>query len=245
MMTSLWTRNLQRAALGGMLGIVVLAVYAPGTARAQDSEPDSIWNLDRRVFKGFMNGIGLRDGTESTIEYRERSPLVVPPNRNLPPPQANAKAPNPAWPKDPDAQRKEVKRKTAAMPDSSIERNASILLPSALDPFGTTASVPSKPRGGGSTTTMSPDAGNIASPSQLGYFGGLSEMFSLQGLGFGVGAPKEEVGVFTNEPPRTNLTAPPVGYQTPSAAQPYGVVNRPEYAKPVKTEELTVDGKRR
>jgi hypothetical protein len=26
---------------------------------------------------------------------------------------------------------------------------------------------------------------------------------------------------FTGEPPRTNLTAPPTGYQTPSPAQPY------------------------
>ena len=44
------------------------------------------------------------------IEYRERSPLVVPPKLDLPPPAGTAaevKAPN--WPKDPD----EARRKAA------------------------------------------------------------------------------------------------------------------------------------
>jgi hypothetical protein len=74
-----------------------------------------------------------------------------------------------------------------------------------------------------------PDPGNIASPTQLGYFGGL---FSGSAFGFGIGGPKEEVGVFQQEPPRTSLTAPPAGYQTPSPAQPYGVTKRYEYQKP-------------
>jgi hypothetical protein len=34
---------------------------------------------------------------------------------------------------------------------------------------------------------------------------------------------KEEYTNFTGEPPRTSLTEPPVGYRTPSPAQPYGV----------------------
>ena len=34
---------------------------------------------------------------------------------------------------------------------------------------------------------------------------------------------KEEQAKFTGEPPRTSLTEPPVGYQTPSPAQPYGL----------------------
>ena len=34
---------------------------------------------------------------------------------------------------------------------------------------------------------------------------------------------KEEVGTFTKEPPRSSLTTPPVGYRTPSGAQPYGI----------------------
>jgi len=40
-----------------------------------------------------------------------------------------------------------------------------------------------------------------------------------------------EAGEFTGEPPRTDLTAPPPGYQTPSPAQPYGVGSTKERAK--------------
>ena len=233
-MTTSRRTSLQRVALASLLGLVLLALGAPGSARAEDDETDSIWNFDRRMYRGLMNGLGLRDGNESTIEYRERSPLVVPPSRNLPPPQANASVRNPAWPKDPDAQRRDVKRKAQTTPDASNERFGRTILPSELDPVGTTGTTPARPRG---TGTMAPDGGNIAAPSQLGYFGGL---FSWQGFGFGLGGPKEEVGVFTAEPPRTTLTAPPVGYQTPSPAQPYGMVKRPDYGKPVKTEDLVV-----
>jgi len=225
-----------------MLGIAIVAAYAPGSARADDDDPTSIWNFDTKLYRGVMNGLGFRDGNESTIEYRERSPLVVPPNRNLPPPRTSAAARhNPAWPKDPDAKRKEVKRKAAAVPDASNERFGTSILPSELDPVGATAST-ARPRGNSGPNSMAPDGGNIASPSQLGYFGGL---FSWQGFGFGLTGPKEEYGTFTSEPPRTSLTAPPAGYQTPSAAQPYGVVKRPEYPTPAKPEDSVVDGMRR
>jgi hypothetical protein len=34
---------------------------------------------------------------------------------------------------------------------------------------------------------------------------------------------KGEVAQFEGEPPRLSLTEPPVGYRTPSPAQPYGI----------------------
>ena len=37
------------------------------------------------------------------------------------------------------------------------------------------------------------------------------------------GKKKEEQAKFTGEPPRTSLTEPPAGYQTPSPDQPYGL----------------------
>ena len=37
------------------------------------------------------------------------------------------------------------------------------------------------------------------------------------------GKDEPESGRFTGEPPRTALTEPPPGYQTPSPDQPYGV----------------------
>ena len=53
------------------------------------------------------------------------------------------------------------------------------------------------------------------SPSQLGSKSNIwSKMF---------GKDEPEAGRFTGEPPRTALTEPPPGYQTPSPDQPYGV----------------------
>ena len=64
---------------------------------------------------------------------------------------------------------------------------------------------------------MSNGEGSNMSPSEMGYFGGL---FSWSGLGFGS---REEYGTFSKEPPRRSLTEPPLGYQTPSPDQPYGI----------------------
>ena len=66
--------------------------------------------------------------------------------------------------------------------------------------------------------------GRPVAPSELGYFGGL-----FSGRAWGFGRPyQDETGTFTSEPPRRQLTEPPPGYQTPSAAQPYGVTRRIE-----------------
>src|SRR5205085_2736597 len=51
-------------------------------------------------------GLGVDVGQGSNIEYRERSPLVIPPSRDLPPPEATGSINNPAWPKDPQSQSK-------------------------------------------------------------------------------------------------------------------------------------------
>jgi hypothetical protein len=59
-------------------------------------------------------------------------------------------------------------------------------------------------------------------PSELGYFGGLFSSF---------GGQKEEEATFDREPPRSSLTAPPPGYQTPSAAQRYGINNKKDEKK--------------
>jgi hypothetical protein len=160
---------------------------------------------------------------------------VVPPSRDLPPPEAARVQPGPAWPVDPDQKkRKEVaaaKAKRRATPyDPDIE--AGNLMPSELNRSG-----PSAARPGSGRTSEDPEGTSVA-PSQLGYFGGL---FSLKGLGFGFTEPKEEVGTFTREPPRAALTAPPAGYQTPSPAAPYGVTKRIEYGAARKP-DLAVDG---
>ncbi len=67
-----------------MLGILVVAGTA-GAAFAADDDNEG-W-YDQRFMRSFLRGLGLQNGREGKIEYKERPPLVVPPTRNLPPPE--------------------------------------------------------------------------------------------------------------------------------------------------------------
>ncbi len=82
---------IRQLALGSALALA-LAAMAPGSARAEDGG-------DNSLFGSVLKGLGL--GGENNIEYRERPPLVVPPTRDLPPPQTTATVRNPNWPVDP------------------------------------------------------------------------------------------------------------------------------------------------
>ena len=79
------------------------------TARAQ--EADELGERFKRAFSldkiGEVTGLAKKDEDKATIEYRERSPLVVPPSRDLPPPEtgdSGAKVAN--WPRNTAAPRK-------------------------------------------------------------------------------------------------------------------------------------------
>src|SRR4051812_12957160 len=99
------------------IGMAVMVGCAGTFAHAADDD-EEIELLDTKIFRGIMKGLGLkRDG--EAIDYRERSPLVLPPNKELtqlPSPQDAASAKKAAgWPDDPDIkrakQRKEAERK--------------------------------------------------------------------------------------------------------------------------------------
>ncbi len=210
------------AALGLALGIVVLTGPAP--ARAADDEV----SVDQKVMRSIMEGLGLKRDGEAQINYQERAPLVIPPSRELPPPERSdaVTANNPAWPKDPDVERR---RTEAAMEKNrnvsdEREREQNPLRPDQLTPGGR-----GQKRQQARTSDNGYDApasgfGNQLLPSQLGT--------SKSGV-FGAmfGSSKEETTKFTGEPPRASLTDPPTGYQTPSPEQPYGV-GKPVAQKP-------------
>jgi hypothetical protein len=170
----------------------------------------------------FLKDLGLRRDGEG-IDYRERAPLVVPPSRNLPPPQSEASVTaNPAWPKDPDAQQRKVEAAKKKLPNrtaaETMEAEGRPISRSELD-RGKIAPGTSANAGG----PQYPDeSARAMRPSELGSKSFFSDIFSSF-------SDKGETGTFTGEPTRESLTAPPAGYQTPSPAQPYGLA--PKQAK--------------
>jgi hypothetical protein len=230
MMQARWVREIGAA---GAFALAVLVAGAPGRALAQQDdsvEGNSIWNLEQRVWTGIVRGLGLKDPNAPVIDYRERSPLVVPPSRELPPPQARAATRNPAWPNDPDVAKArkaaEAKRKLNAGSDLSrtLDNQSRPITPDQLNRPG---GVPAESNRSNAPASGSDPNGKALLPSELGYFGGL---FSLRAWGFS--GYQDETGTFTNEPSRSQLTEPPPGYQTPSPSQPYGVTRRVERTAP-------------
>ena len=66
-------------------------------------------------------GLSKPAGAEAEINYTERSPLVVPPTRDLPPPAAAGPPPVPDWPKDPNKQGKRAKVKPGVVPETAVQ----------------------------------------------------------------------------------------------------------------------------
>src|SRR5512143_665438 len=199
------------AAFGLALGATVLLLSAP--ARAADDDV----SIDQKFVRSIMDGLGLKRDGEATINYRERAPLVLPPSRDLPPPErGDAVTANPAWPKDPDVARRKaeaaVERDRNISDERELEQNP--LRPDQLNP----SRAKNKKKQASSDNGYQAPASGFGSqlmPSELGYKGNL--------FGTMFGSKKEETAKFTGEPPRDSLTEPPTGYQTPSPDQPYGL----------------------
>ena len=203
-----------RSCAASVLVFGAAVVSGPAPVSAADNEPS--W--DEKMMRGIMDGLGLKRDGEPGINYQERAPLVLPPGRDLlPPERSDAAANNPAWPKDPDVERRKVEKAMEANRNISDERERE---QNPLRPDQLTPGARGKKRQQAARTDdgyQAPASGfsSQLSPSELGYQGNLfSNMFSSK---------KEEQAKFTGEPPRTSLTEPPAGYQTPSPDQPYGL----------------------
>jgi hypothetical protein len=217
----------RRRSAAAFAGIFALAIaLSPGGACAEDDE-NLPWDV--KIMRQFLKDLGLQRDGGVGIEYRERAPLVVPPSRNLPPPQdAAAATGNPAWPNDPDVrQRREEaaeRKKPRKITSEVMEVEARPLPRSELErgriPPGTQKT----------TQAASPEeSARPMRPSELGSKSLFSGMFSS------FGGSKQESAAFSGEPERDSLTAPPPGYQTPSASHPYGMgpqIDRPKAARP-------------
>src|SRR5215831_15812086 len=226
-------RRFSRAALCAVFGIVL--VIAGSTVVFAGDNDDDDDAFDTKLVKKFLRGLGLRNGQEAGIEYNERPPLVVPPNRNLPPPAAagSLAASNPAWPADPDEKRRAAERKAKAERKPFDPYKAG----DPLKPSELAAGKTNKP---GVKSGEGPDHSPEMTPSQLGYTGGLWN--SVLGLGKSfTGEKNTETATFQREPARNTLTDPPVGYRTPSSAAPYGINTKDEKPKAGPTDRQTED----
>jgi hypothetical protein len=199
-----------RAARLSVAALGIGLLLASGVARAQDDEnPEDDMTFEEKIIDKLMKGAGATNmESANPIDYRERSPLVVPPKLDLPPPASATQANAPNWPKDPDVQRRQAAAAARRKENKDPVEASRPLTPAEMKIGKTAKSKQDQPMGvAGSTPTM-------LSPSQLGSKIGLFGMFK--------GGSDSESKQFTSEPDRETLTQPPAGYQTPSSAYAYG-----------------------
>ena len=200
------TRAMRFAAIALGVGLVMAA----GPVRAADDEDEDDRTFEEKIIGNIMSGLGGTNMENKGIDYRERSPLVVPPKLDLPRPAGTAAAaPAPNWPKDPDEARRKAAIAARKKENKDPALSARALTPAELNVGRTGA--PARTN----NDPVQPGVSNspLLSPSQLGYEGGLMGMFRGN---------KAETAEFKGEPPRQSLVEPPAGYQTPSPNFAYG-----------------------
>jgi hypothetical protein len=210
--TDTMSRLLYTAAAVAVIG--VLFTGAPAFAE-DDDEPVR----EDGIINNLMRGLGATDGSAG-INYRERSPLVVPKNLTLPPPEKRRpEATN--WPKDPDVLERRAAKEAIRKRDKEKENNPYEQIRTQAEPQlgearARTATVAPQP-GVSEERRLINEGNGILSPSQLGVTSNLFGLF---------GAKRNDNVPFTGEPTRESLTQPPPGYQTPSANQAYGITDK-------------------
>ena len=205
-------RKFSQIAVAAAIGMALVIGCAASGARAADDDDEAV-SLDTKIVRGILKGLGLRR-EEPNIDYRERSPLVLPPVQSLPAPEVNNARKTAGWPDDPDV--KQARKKKQAERDRKPYTEGVDDRPLLPDQYKSAGGGPSTPRGGEAPGRSIEETSRPSSQAELGakgIFSGISSMW----------APKEEYTTFTAEPPRSSLLEPPPGYRTPSPNQPFGV----------------------
>lgn len=216
-----------------MLGLAILSlslgmVVTTGTARAQNSDTRT---FSEKISDGFYGMVRGKNMDNHGIDYRERSPLVVPPTLDLPPPTSVRQEGQVAnWPKDPDERaRKAViaAKKKEAPPPARVRVTTGGDPQQQAQPINIAPPVQEAAAPGTSRPAYASDRNGTAltdpvydKPGDL-FTGGAAALSDWSGMSniFGNGkmAPIEP----GTEPARTALTQPPAGYQTPAAGYAY------------------------
>ena len=200
---------MSRVVFAAVMGAAFVIGSAGSGARAADDDEENV-PFDTKIVRHILQGLGLKR-EEAGIEYRERPPLVLPRDKDLPAPEPrNLTAKTAGWPDDPDIKnakrRKDAEAKRKPYVEGVDDRP---LLPSQYSsPAAATPS--SRPTG---RERSAEEKSLPSSQAELGTKSIFSKVWS----------PKEEYQTFAGEPPRASLIEPPAGYRTPSPNQPYGV----------------------
>jgi hypothetical protein len=174
-------------------------------ARAEDS-----------IFADVLSTIGMLPSSHAAIEYRERAPLVLPPSRDLPPPEAPATT-DASWPKDPDVERARRDIEDEKLPATQSWR----YIANREDPNR----ISTEELRGGRVSGRGPATG----PSEQER---LNPVLSASELNKGRAAAKVDDWSKNGEPKRVRLTDPPPGYRTPAESAAYAADTTIKREKP-------------
>jgi hypothetical protein len=200
---------MRHAICAATLALAVVGPAGHAWAQAAAATPDEdlddhILNADKRLLDAILKPFGLGSSSGADINYRERSPLVVPQNRDLPPPGKAARSAD--WPVDPVV----------------TERRKQVAADRRFNPSGKAQYDASRPISGTAENWKTGDTGSWADPPKPRQEPDFFKMLfsgALQGTW-------EETAKFEGERPRASLAEPPPGYLTPSPAAPYGMTPR-------------------
>jgi hypothetical protein len=202
-----------RAAFAAMIGAAVMVGCTGHAAWAEDDEEEPL--VDTKIVRHILQGLGLqRPDQQKGIEYRERSPLVLPGNaKELPRPvPATPAAKTAGWPDDPDIKRQKQRR------DAEKNRKAYVEgvddRPMLPNEYSRKPGTDDKNRPTILDSKSFEDSQKPSTRQELGAKNIFSKLW---------GDKSQEYETFTGEPPRSTLIEPPRGYRTPSPNQPYGV----------------------
>jgi hypothetical protein len=210
-------------------------VIGPAASAAWAGDDDR--SFSEKIMDGFYGAIRGTNMDNRGIDYRERSPLVVPPTLDLPPPaisSTDAQIAN--WPKDPDERQRRAiiaAKKKSSPPPARVQvttagaaeaRPVNIappVEPEQAPAAGTTRPAYASDRNGTALTDPVYDQAGDLFTGGASALAGWGDSVGLGGL-FGSSGKPVVVQPGT-EPVREALTQPPVGYQTPSPNYAYGL----------------------
>ena len=103
--------------------VVLATSFVAFDASLVRAGPDNDVTIDETAWNKMMTKLGLRKapGSEGEIDYTERSPLVVPRTRDLPPPGTLSVTPSADWPVDARKPHKRAVNKPGVVPETAVQ----------------------------------------------------------------------------------------------------------------------------